>query len=86
MVAESPTAWHWYGSSMALRIPSSDQQFELPNIRVGGRLVVSVVLVLLVVVGLWTCFYTIRAEEIGVVLRFGKYVDTVQPGLRYISR
>ncbi len=68
---------------MAIRLSSSDQQFQLPNVRVGGRLVVSVVLVLLVVVGLWTCFYTIKAEEIGVVLRFGKYIDTVQPGLRY---
>lgn len=30
---------------------------------------------------LWTSCYTIPAESEGVVLRLGKYVDTVQPGL-----
>ena len=34
-------------------------------------------------IGAWTSFYTIQAESQGVVLRFGKYVDTVDPGLHF---
>ena len=30
-----------------------------------------------------TSFYTVEAEEQGVVLRFGRYIKTVDPGLRY---
>ena len=68
---------------MALRLSSSDQQIELPSLRVGGGLIVLVLFVLMVVIGLWTCVYTVRAEEVGVVTRFGKYIKTVQPGLGF---
>lgn len=34
-----------------------------------------------VVILVWSSIYTIPAESEGVVLRFGKYIDTVQPGL-----
>ena len=30
-----------------------------------------------------SCFYTVEAEEQGVVLRFGRYIKTVDPGLRF---
>lgn len=42
-------------------------------------------LLLLVPVGalLWTAFYTVAAESEGVVLRFGKYLTTVEPGLHF---
>lgn len=36
-----------------------------------------------VVIGLATSVYTVQAESQGVVLRFGKYVDTKDPGLRF---
>lgn len=39
------------------------------------------ILALLCVLGLWTSFYTIPAESEGVVLRFGKYIEKVAPGL-----
>lgn len=32
---------------------------------------------------LWTSFYTVPAESEGVLLRFGKYVGTVEPGLHF---
>ncbi len=35
----------------------------------------------LIVIGVWTSFYTIPAESEGVVLRFGKYINKVPPGL-----
>ena len=41
------------------------------------------ILVLLIIVASFTMFYTVAAESQGVVLRFGKYIKTVEPGLRY---
>ena len=43
--------------------------------------VVPVLTVLLLVVALPTSFFTIAPEEVGVVLRLGKYVRTTEPGL-----
>src|SRR5690606_33447808 len=40
-------------------------------------------LVLLLVVWLASGFYTVDAAERGVVLRFGKHVQTTEPGLRW---
>ncbi|HSJ04468.1 MAG TPA: FtsH protease activity modulator HflK [Verrucomicrobium sp.] len=37
----------------------------------------------LVLIGLMTSFYTIPAESVGVVQRFGRYLDTSGPGLRF---
>ena len=68
---------------MALRLSSSDQHFELPHFRINGRLIAVALLVVAIGIGLWTSFYTIKAEEVGVVMRFGRYSKTVQPGLRF---
>jgi membrane protease subunit HflK len=38
---------------------------------------------LLAVLGIWTSYYTIPAESEGVLLRFGKYIDKVPPGLHF---
>lgn len=38
---------------------------------------------LLVVVLLWTSFYAVPADSVGVVQRFGKYLRTVEPGLQF---
>ncbi len=46
-----------------------------------GFLVVA--LVILLAAGGFTSFYTVQAESQGVVLRFGRYHDTVEPGLRF---
>ncbi|WP_430809400.1 MULTISPECIES: FtsH protease activity modulator HflK [unclassified Carboxylicivirga] len=43
----------------------------------------SVVVMLLVALMAWTAFFTIDPEEVGVIVRFGKYVRTVDPGLNY---
>jgi modulator of FtsH protease HflK len=42
-----------------------------------------IVLIGLAGVGLWMSFYTIPAESEGIVLRFGKYIDKVPPGLHF---
>lgn len=50
-----------------------------PPARFLGLLFVIVPLLVL----LWTAFYTVEAESEGVVLRFGKYLKTVEPGLHF---
>jgi len=37
----------------------------------------------IVLITAWTSYYTIAAESEGVVLRFGKYIDKVPPGLHF---
>src|SRR5512140_3664099 len=46
---------------------------------------IGIVLVLLLAVAIWglSGFYRVQSEELGVVLRFGKYVGDAQPGLNY---
>ncbi len=41
------------------------------------------VLIILVLVLVSTCFYSVAPEEVGVVQRFGKYLRTTNPGLRF---
>ena len=54
-------------------------QFSLKQF--GGG--IFVLLALLLVVWLASGFYTVDANERGVVLRFGKHVETTEPGLRW---
>src|SRR6201988_1372771 len=44
-----------------------------------------IALILLVIIAIWLLsgFFRVQSEELGVVLRFGKHVRTVQPGLNY---
>ena len=42
-----------------------------------------IVLVILCLILVFTCWFTVDPEEVGVVLRFGKYTRTVQPGLNF---
>ena len=41
-----------------------------------------VLIVVLFILG-YSCFYTVGVDEVGVVQRFGKYVRTTQPGLNF---
>ncbi|MCL2716679.1 MAG: FtsH protease activity modulator HflK [Alphaproteobacteria bacterium] len=61
-------------------------QDRLQQLVPGGHFsVVGILLILFVVVAVWlmTGFFRVQSEELGVVLRFGKYNRTVQPGLNY---
>jgi membrane protease subunit HflK len=54
---------------------------RMPKVPAGGLRYV-----LLVLLALWlvfTSFYTIDPEEVGIELRFGKYTQTTQPGLNF---
>jgi membrane protease subunit HflK len=52
------------------------KKFKLP----GGPLLV--VIVLIVILG-FTSVYTVKQDEVGIEQRFGRYVETTQPGLRF---
>jgi modulator of FtsH protease HflK len=54
---------------------------QIPRLPV--RTILFVVAVILVLMSLWSSFYTVAAESEGVVLRFGKYLKTVEPGLHF---
>ena len=47
------------------------------------KLLKLVVLVVLAIVAVWSTVYQVQLEEVGVVLRFGRYVRTTEPGLRF---
>ena len=49
----------------------------------GGRLGVIVVLLIILVIWLASGFYRVDTSQQGVVLRFGEWVDTTDPGLNY---
>src|ERR1051325_6791028 len=54
----------------------------LPGGNLGGR---GIVLILLAAIAIWgvSGFFRVDPDELGVVLRFGKYVRDAKPGLNY---
>ncbi|MBD3334814.1 MAG: FtsH protease activity modulator HflK [Candidatus Eisenbacteria bacterium] len=54
-------------------------QMKMPNLGGKGIRIIVGAIVLLILV--FTSFYTVEPEEIGVVLRFGEFVRTTDPGL-----
>lgn len=61
--------------------PPELQDLRIPHIPT--RLIASIAAVLLLLVLAWTSCYTVQAESEGVVLRFGKFLKTVEPGLHF---
>jgi len=57
------------------------EEINLPPIN--RKLILYGVLAIVVLVFVFTSYYTIKTEEVGVVKRFGKYVKTTQPGLHF---
>ncbi len=53
---------------------------EGPSTGDGLKAIIPIILILLVGSGLYTSFYTVQPEEVGVVLRFGKYSREAGPG------
>ena len=47
------------------------------------RPIAGFVIAILLVILAWTACYTVQAESEGVVLRFGKFLKTVEPGLHF---
>ena len=66
-------------------MPSSDFEIRMPEIRLPQFSRKMVVWGLIVAAALWlaTGIYKVEADELGVVLRFGKISDVTEPGLNY---
>ncbi len=56
-----------------------------PNSKGNNKLTINPIIWIIIMIALWflSGFYQIQTNENGVVLRFGKYVDTTDPGLHY---
>ncbi len=57
------------------------EQYAVPAI--SKSLVLIVVLVIVGLILVFTSFYQVGTDEVGVIKRFGKYVNTTQPGLHF---
>ncbi len=61
--------------------PFDMKNVQLPNIN--PKLVSAIVAVVLVLSFISSLWFTVDPEEVGIVLRFGKYTRTVNPGLNF---
>lgn len=61
----------------SLPFPNAD------NLKINPGRILFGVLVLFMAIGVFSSFYQIPANSVGVVQRFGKYLDTTQPGLNF---
>ena len=52
-------------------------------LKMARKFVVPVIVLFAVIAGLGSSVYQVPADSVGIVLRFGKYVEEVQPGLRF---
>ncbi len=59
------------------------EDFDLRNVKFNGAYLLWLVPIVVVLIVAYTAIYTVQAESQGVVLRFGKYTKTVDPGLRF---
>jgi membrane protease subunit HflK len=57
------------------------REFRPPQIPL--RTILAGVIALVIVIGLFSTIYQIQPEEVGVVLRFGEYSRTTEPGLHF---
>lgn len=65
-----------------MEIPDSWPSSDWPPQKTARWVIVGLV-GLLVLIGIWTSFYTVAPEEEAVLLRFGAYVRSSPPGLHY---
>ncbi len=56
---------------------------QAPNFFVGFSKLLAVAVAVLLLQGAFSSFFTIKPGEVGIVLRFGKYARTTQPGLHF---
>src|SRR2546423_14479297 len=64
--------------------PPAIQTFQMPQMpRIPVRTITGIFATILLIVLVWTSYYTVQAESEGVVLRFGRFLKTVEPGLHF---
>ena len=62
---------------------SNQRELQWADLEKLWPLLVAVIPCLLLAIAVYTSVYTVQAESQGVVLRFGRYIKTVEPGLRF---
>ncbi|PAW65315.1 MAG: HflK protein [Verrucomicrobiia bacterium Tous-C2TDCM] len=67
---------------MRIQVGKDVIEVKIPSF-FGGKTLALLAAVLLGVIGAGGAFYTVEVEEAGVVLRFGKHLKTVPPGLHF---
>ena len=65
-----------------IEIQVGDKRIQFPNEET-GRFLTGVAIAVLALGTAFTSFYTLEAEEEGVVMRFGRLIDTKPPGLHF---
>ena len=64
--------------------PPAVQTFQMPQMpHIPVRLIAGIFSIVLLIILTWTSYYTVQAESEAVVLRFGKFLKTVEPGLHF---
>ena len=66
---------------MEYDFPNSSKNPPIPDFN--PKKLVLIPLLLLILLGGWSSFYTVPAESEAVVLRFGGFLKTTEPGLRF---
>ena len=62
-------------------LPFDFSKFQLPKIE--GRTIRWIVVGILIFTLGFSSFFTVNPEEVGVILRFGKYTRTANPGMNF---
>ncbi len=63
-----------------------ERPFEMPDLKVPSfnpKVLTNAAVVLAIVIAVFSSYYTVGPEEVGLVLRFGQYVRTTDPGLHF---
>ncbi|HST31223.1 MAG TPA: SPFH domain-containing protein, partial [Chthoniobacterales bacterium] len=64
--------------------PPAVHTFPTPHIpRIPVRSIAGIFALVVLIILAWTSYYTVQAESEGVVLRFGRFLKTVEPGLHF---
>ncbi|MDF1860422.1 MAG: FtsH protease activity modulator HflK [Verrucomicrobiales bacterium] len=66
-----------------MRIQIGNEVVEIKTPDVNGKAILGIAAAMLLLAAAFTSFYTVQVEEAGIVLRFGKHVDTKDPGLHF---
>lgn len=66
-----------------MRIQVGNEIVELKPPSFSPKAVFGAIAAIALVIGGLGSFYTVQVEEAGLVLRFGKHIDTVEPGLHF---